>query len=453
MPRATIDAPITTRAARERLAVRREPYWRGVESGIALGYRRNARGGVWLARMLDGGHYREEGIGRADDTLPTNGTDVLDFRQAQTKAIAWVAQRQRVAAGLEPASSKVATEPYKVADAIAAHLADLAARGSRGLDQTASKADAHILPALGTLPVGHLTRDKLRAWHHGLATAPARLRSKPGEAAKMRKIAPEDEDAGRRRRATANRVLTVLKAALNHARAEGKVVCSGDAWQLVKPFRGVDAPKVRYLSDEEAVRLVNACTSDFRALVTGALLTGCRYGELAAIRAGDIDVKSGTVNIPRSKSGKPRHVVLTNEGQAFFARLTMGKPTAALLFERDTVAKQASRTTDAQIRRSAWGKSDQFRAMAEACTAARIAPAISFHILRHTYASRLAGRGVPMPVIAAQLGHSDTRMTERHYAHLAPSYVADTVRAAFGNLGLQSEASTIAPFPPARSSR
>ena len=38
-------------------------------------------------------------------------------------------------------------------------------------------------------------------------------------------------------------------------------------------------------------------------------------------------------------------------------------------------------------------------------------------------------RGVPLGVIAAQLGHSDTRMTEKHYAHLAPSYVADTIRA------------------------
>jgi integrase len=45
-------------------------------------------------------------------------------------------------------------------------------------------------------------------------------------------------------------------------------------------------------------------------------------------------------------------------------------------------------------------------------------------------------KGVPMGVIAAQLGHSDTRMTERHYAHLAPSYVADTVRAALPGLGI-----------------
>ncbi len=45
-------------------------------------------------------------------------------------------------------------------------------------------------------------------------------------------------------------------------------------------------------------------------------------------------------------------------------------------------------------------------------------------------------RGVPMGVIAAQLGHSDTRMTERHYAHLSPNYVAETVRAALPALGI-----------------
>ena len=41
-----------------------------------------------------------------------------------------------------------------------------------------------------------------------------------------------------------------------------------------------------------------------------------------------------------------------------------------------------------------------------------------------------------MGVIAQQLGHADTRMTEKHYAHLAPSYVADTIRAHFPTLGI-----------------
>ncbi len=442
MPRATADSPLTTRAARERLAARKEPYWRGIEGGIALGYRRNARGGSWLVRMLDARRYREERLGRADDTLTADGADVLDFRQAQTRAVAWAARARRVAAGLDPEPAKGPAKPYTVADAIVDYLADMQARGARSLATTRTAAEAHILPALGALHVSRLTRDIVRAWHRALSTAPARARGGP------RKADPADADAPRRRQATANRILTILKAALNHAREEGRATGPDDAWRLVKPFRGADAPKVSYLSDDECVRLANACSSDFRALVTAALLTGCRYGELSAMRAGDLDHQAGTVNIPRSKSGKARHVVLTDEGRDFFARMARGKGGDAPLFERDAITKQATRTAPAVLRRVRWGKSDQFRAMAEACTAARIAPAVSFHVLRHTYASRLAARAVPLPVIAAQLGHADTRMTERHYAHLAPSYVANTVRAAFGSLGIGGAADNVAGFAP-----
>jgi hypothetical protein len=45
-------------------------------------------------------------------------------------------------------------------------------------------------------------------------------------------------------------------------------------------------------------------------------------------------------------------------------------------------------------------------------------------------------KGVPLAVIATQLGHSDIRMVEKHYGHMAPNYVADTVRAAFGTMGI-----------------
>lgn len=442
MPRTTVDSPITTRAARERLEPRKEPYWRGIEAGIALGYRRRAQGGTWLARMLDAGRYREEKLGRADDTLPANGADVLEFRQAQAKAVAWASRARRVAAGLEAEPAKGLAKPYTVADAVADYLADMQARGARSLPTTRTATAAHIVPALGSTPVNRLTRDKVRAWHRALSTAPARGRGGP------RPVDPADPDASRRRQATANRILTILKAALNHAREEGRGTGPDDAWRLVKPFRGADAPKVRYLSDDECVRLANACPADFRELVTGALLTGCRYGELSAMQAGDLDHQAGSVNIPRSKSGKARHVVLTQEGQDFFARIARGKAGDARLFERDAVAKQATRTAPAVLHRVRWGASDQFRAMAEACTAARIAPAVSFHVLRHTYASRLARCAVPLPVIAAQLGHADTRMTERHYAHLAPSYVADTVRAAFGSLGIGGAADNVAAFAP-----
>jgi integrase len=156
-----------------------------------------------------------------------------------------------------------------------------------------------------------------------------------------------------------------------------------------------------------------------------------RYGEIASLRVGAFNPETGTLSVVTSKSGHSRHIVLTDEGRAFFADATAGKPTDALVFNR----------TDG----GAWGKSHQHRPIQDACQAARIEPAISFHILRHTYASRLAMSGTPMPVIAAQLGHAGTRMTERHYAHLGPSYVAETVRALFAATGF-SRRSNVTPM-------
>jgi integrase len=126
--------------------------------------------------------------------------------------------------------------------------------------------------------------------------------------------------------------------------------------------------------------------------------------------------------VRESKAGKPRHVVLTDEGQHLFATLTAGKLGTDWIFTR----------ADGGL----WGKSHQLRPILQACAQAKIKPAISFHVLRHTHGSTLAMCGVPMGVIAEQLGHADTRMTEKHYAHLAPSYVADTIRAHFPTLGI-----------------
>jgi integrase len=448
MPRSVKETPITTRAARERLEVRHQPYWRGLDAGAALGYRKGATAGAWLVRVADptaGGGYRQEVLGRADDALKADGVEVLDYRQAEGRAREWLLRRARIAAGMEPDLPAAPAKPYTVADAVADYIADYTGRGGKAVRTTKQVAEAHILPTLGKMAVGHLTRDKLKSWHRGVAAEPARLRSKAGEV--RHRDQTDDPDAGRRRRSSANRVLTVLKASLNHAHAEGRVNCTQDTWAAVKPFREVDQPKVRYLLDDEITRLVNACVSDFRDLVIGALMTGCRYGELRVMKAGDFDPRAGTITVAISKAGKPRHVHLTDEGRGFFARLLAGRPGGAFVFQRDKVQRQATRDTPAVIVRGAWTDSDQHRAIRAACVAASITPAVSFHELRHSYASRLAMKGVPMGVIAAQLGHADTRMTEKHYAHLAPGYIADTVRAAFGSLGIGAATAGAAVVP------
>jgi integrase len=259
--------------------------------------------------------------------------------------------------------------------------------------------------------------------------------AKSAERRKTKPVAENDADAIRARRATANRVLTILKAALNHSFHEGRV-STDEAWRKVKPFREADAAVVRHLSESEIRRIVNACGAGFRDLVSGALLTGCRYGELTRMTTSDFNAEAGTVTVRLSKAGKPRHVTLTGEGALLFSSLTAGRKPRELIFQRPDGTP--------------WRASHQQRPLIEASKRAKIDPPATFHVLRHTYASVLAMKGAPMGVIAAQLGHTDTRMTEKHYAHLAPNYIAATIRASLPKMGLVEE-SNVRPIDGERS--
>lgn len=418
------ETNLATRAARERLKPNPKPYWRHLDTGLHLGYRKGVRGAKWVVRWYLGEEtYKVASLeGRPDDVLEADGTTVLNWSQAQAMARKFCQERQRKAAGLESQHRR----PLTVADAMgnyfAAYKAGRTTKGTgRGADRMEWTINAHILPALGHIPLAQLTKRRLEMWLRDLAAAPARLRTKANaEKPNTRLLNADDPEAVRRRRASANRVLTTLKAAFNHALHNGDVA-SDDAWRHVKPYRGADAARLRYLADGESKRLVNACPADFRALVTAALLTGCRYGELVRLRARDYNPDVGTLQIVMTKNAKPRHVVLSEEGKHFFGRAVVGRSASEMIFVRSDGGT--------------WGRSEQHRRIAIACTAAKVA-ACTFHELRHTYASRLVMKGVPLAVVAAQLGHKDTRMVEKHYGHLAPNYIADTVRAAFDALGI-----------------
>lgn len=414
------DGKFDTATARLKLPARREPYWRAIEPGFSLGYRRIAgKGGTWIARRYTPEvtpRLTYKALGAADDYAPADGKGFLTFSQAQGAARAWLADLAHAAAGgVDP------NKPYTVGDALDAYLSHYVTEGGRAEVATRRAVNTLIRPQLGAVSLSRLTHAQVKGFRDGLAGTGRRFRAKKGAAHKIEKLNPKDGEQLRKRRSTANRVFSFLRAALNVA-LQNRKVATNAAWSGVKPFKNVDLPKVRYLVDAEAVRLVNACALDMRALVTGALLTGCRYGELVRMRSADFDADTGTLHIPVTKSGKPRHIVLTDEGREFLTQSTAGKSAGALVFLR--------------ANGKAWKPTDQARPLRAACKAAKISPAVSFHILRHTYASRLARAGVPIAVIATQLGHTDLRMTSRHYAHLSPGYVADTVRAAFGNMGL-----------------
>src|SRR6185437_1782955 len=138
----------------ERLAPRPEPYWRGIDTGAAIGYRRTTGGGFWLARVMIEGRYRKGALGRSDDTIKPDGASVLDYRQAEAKAREWAARQHRQAAGQEPERAG----PYTVADAIRDYMAAYQLRGGKAVAATRQAIGGHILPQLGAIRLDRLTR-------------------------------------------------------------------------------------------------------------------------------------------------------------------------------------------------------------------------------------------------------------------------------------------------------
>lgn len=270
----------------------------------------------------------------------------MDFAQAQGQAKA-----------LRPKTDGPSGGPYTVNEAADDYLEYLRGegRGDAAIGDAKYRIDAFIRPSLGKFEVVTLSVDQLRRWRSGLAKGAARLRTKAGEKQKHRETTDE-----RARQSSANRILTTLKAMLNYAFDEEKVA-SNKAWgRRLKPFENADAARVRYLEITEAKRLSNACDDDFGRLVYGALQSGGRYGQLAALRVSDFNSDVGTIDF-RSRKGRGKEkvysCVLTDEGARFFKQVCAGRARNDLIFTQDG---------------EPWGKGHQVRLMEEACKQATI---------------------------------------------------------------------------------
>ena len=412
MAKTSKNPQIIHRSVRAKLKARRDPYWHLIAEGKHLGYRKGVRGGTWIARFNDlGGQRRFQSIGVADDTVEADGVQILNFEHAQEKARDWF--KQIILVTPDP------TGRYTVAQAMEEYITERERIKRKVLERTRTSIRAHILGPLGDMDVNKLTHARLKAWRDALEDAAPRVRTKAGQQQAFREFDETDEDAKRKRQATANRVLTTLKAALNYA-LENHCASSNAAWQSVKPFRNVDVPKIRFLTSVEAKSLVEASSPDLRLLVQAALLTGCRYGELKAMEVSAFDSKNESIFIPKSKNGEARHVLLNAEGMRFFNQITDGRTAKERVFLRSNGRP--------------WKDSEQKRPMDAACESAGLEQ-VTFHILRHTYASQLAMNGAPMKFIADQLGHKSTRITERHYAHLGDEYKRQTIKRTLPDFG------------------
>jgi integrase len=427
MPRTVKRAKLENPTARAKLKPGRQPHWQELHPGSHLGYQRQpgADAGRWLLRKYLGGgnKYRVTPLGVADDAQDADGDKILSHAQVDVKA--------RAMAGTSTTAKIV---NLKVSQAFDRYVEWREAEG-KSVTDAKSRGRAHILPALGDRVVNELTAEDLRDWLKKMADSAAQLRPKADGKTQLRPK-PQDDEGIRKRHSSANRTLKTLKAVLNKAFDDGKKtgVNNRDEWgRRLKPFREVDTARVRYLSIAEAQRLVNGCDPDFRALVRGGLETGARYGELGRVQVVDFNPDAGTLAIRKSKTSKARYIHLNEDGAAFFREITLGRPGSELMFHH----------TDSKLQ--PWKKSEQAKPMKAACERGKIEPPIGFHGLRHTWASLSVMGGMPLIVVAENLGHKDTAMVEKHYGHLAKSYIADAIRAGGPRYGIETD-NKLVPF-------
>jgi integrase len=422
MARTVRGGSLETRASRLRLKPRGKPYWvASAKQGLHLGYRRLAgKNGTWIARRYQGrgGDYDAKAFAQADDHSDADGAEVLAYYDAM----------RRLSGEAPPVHHG---RNYAVSDAIDDYVGWLT-RHRKSAADTRTKLNAYVAEYFGDRPVAGLVPTDFDRWlEWALTYKPKGRHSKKPKAASKKKKEQVNEppkpviepaELKRRKKSTLNRVIASLVGMLNRAFEDGHIT-SRDAWARLQKFRGADSARIARLSADEATKLINACPADFRQLVEAALLTGCRYGELCAIRARDFDYTSATLLVSESKSGKARRVPLNEEGKKFFESITAGKSAEnAVLTKEDGMP---------------WKTSEQFRRISAACAAAKIIPAINFHALRHSFASLLVEAGTPLAFVAEVLGHSDSRMVSKYYAHLAPSVVHDSIRAKLPNFGVR----------------
>lgn len=403
MARSARNTKLDTRTSRLKIPQGARIYTT-IGEGFALGYRRTTKGyGTWEVRYRMNGKYSYQSLGDADDYQESDGIKVLTYFQAQDKAKEKIAQLKT--------SNGIIKKPITVEEASTAYLKWYEVN-RKAYKETKNTIDTHILPFFGKIIVEDITTNQIKHWHQKLATTPPRKRTRASVNQKFGE-APKTDQEKRSRRSTANRILTVLKAILNKA-FNDDFVRDDNAWRKVKPFPNTDEPVTRFLTTNESIRLINASPLDLRQLVKAALFTGARFGELARLQVKHVNIESGMIYItPEAKSNKGRHIPLHLDAIDYFKKLIAGKTGEDLVLVK----------SDGKF----WGKNHQVRPLIEVCKVAKIEPPISFHELRHTYASMLAQHGVDLLSISKLLGHADTRITSRHYAHLCDKTLKDAV--------------------------
>ena len=386
MPKAKLDAAFCLTATCP-YGKKKETYWDTTTTGFVLEVR-STGGRTYYLRYIDqNDRQRQLKIGRWED---------ITFAQAQKQA---KRLRSEVVLHGNPAEQKALKKAIPTYAEVARQHIDHAKTYQKRPENTEAVINTHLLPKWGKLRLDEITQQEISKWL----------------AEKRQEFAP----------ATVEKVRMMLGRSFELARQ----------WNLpgaeINPVRAVprfkfDNARERYLTKEEAQRLLKACKGSSNpqlwSIVSLLLYTGARKSELLNAKWEHVDLKHRSWLIPDSKTGKARRVPLALAAVEVIDGLLEIPGCPWLLPNPETLEPYIS------IKR-AW---------ATARTEAKLS-GLRLHDLRHSAASFMANAGTDLFAIGRILGHADHQSTMR-YSHLANDTLLAAVEA--GAAGMHDGAAT-----------
>jgi integrase len=229
---------------------------------------------------------------------------------------------------------------------------------------------------------------------------------------------------------TVNRYMAFLRRVLNKAVRDGKIANNPvSRLKMVREYAG----KTRFLSPDEENRLCDALGPDYAVWVRIALLTGMRQLEQFSLRWTDVDLTRGLITLPETKAGGVQYVRLNDEASLIFRALHEQALKAQAIAEAEAIAqlRVGGRTRPEWVFPSKNPTThvdprNFYRRVYVPKVIALGLEGVTWHTLRHTFASRLAMSGATEGTIAALLRHSGTSLVKR-YAHLSPSHLQQEI--------------------------
>lgn len=409
MPRRVRDSRLETRTARNRLKVQHKPYFRQIEPGLFIGYRRLAnQPGPWSGRRYAGNEkYVTETLrtsdGRlvvADDFADSDGLVVVGFAEAQDRVRQWARVGVKKGDGASDDDISDSEEVITVSQAIDRYEADLKRRG--GDHANAARVRVHLPRSLGAKRVSSLVTRHFHAWDEALKEAELTA-------------------------ASITRSNTAFAAALTLAADKDDRIVNQKVWK--KALAGIADSNVASntnVAPQNAHKIVAASYEQsvaFGLFVEVSTQTGARPAQLCRLDMCDLqDDRKDDDNkpllprlmMPSSKKGKSGVKKVTRRPV----------PISKELADRLRIAANG-RADDAPLlvkpSGERWARSDHTRPFRRTVERAGLDPAkITIYSLRHAAIIRSLLAGVPTQVVASNCDTS-VKMLQTNYAR----YISD----------------------------